>query len=46
MGAAQDSRLLPESQHARNLRCVKRLEEVKAGVILLEHSLTDQAGSE
>ena len=35
----------PESQHARELRYVKNLEEVKAKILILEQMLADQPGS-
>ena len=46
MGAAQDSKPLPESLHSKELRYVEYLEEVKAKLILLEQNLADQPGNE
>ena len=41
----QDTTALRESPHARELRYVENLEEVKAKILILEQQLADQPGS-
>ena len=46
MGATQSSEPLSESQHAREVRYMKGLEEEKAAIISLEQQLEGQPSSE
>ena len=47
MGSAEGGRaLLSFSDHEREARHVEELEEIKAGIILLEQKLADQPGSQ